>query len=60
MRRLLTIQAAADRLGISPKTCYEWVYERRLPVVRLGRCLRIPDVELEKLIEDATIPAVAV
>lgn len=59
MRRLLTIQAAADRLGISPKTCYEWAAERRLPVVRLGRCLRIPDAELEKLIEDATIPVVA-
>jgi len=59
MRRLLTIKEASARLGISTKSCYEWVYERRLPVVRLGRCLRIEDAALEKLIEEATIPAVA-
>jgi len=59
MKRLLTIPEAASRLGISPKTAWSWVYDRKLPVVRLGRCVRIPDDALEILIEESTIPVLA-
>lgn len=56
MKRLLTVPEAAERLGISEKTVWSWVYDRKLPVTRLGRCVRIPSEALEELIQEATIP----
>lgn len=55
--QLLTVRAAADRLGIAYKTCWTWVYERKLPVTRMGRCVRIPSEALESLIDEHTVPA---
>jgi excisionase family DNA binding protein len=55
---LLTVPQAAERLGIAQKTCWAWVYARRLPVTRLGRCVRIPADALNRMIEQATIPAI--
>lgn len=55
-KRQLTIPETADRLGISQKTAWAWVYERRLPVTRIGRCVRVPEDALEQMIERATIP----
>jgi excisionase family DNA binding protein len=57
-RTLLTVPQAAERLGISPKTAWAWVYDRRLPVARFGnRCVRVPSDALDKLIGDAIVPA---
>lgn len=56
-KRQLTVPETAARLGISEKTVWSWVYARRLPVTRFGRCVRIPEDSLEKMIEAATIPA---
>ncbi len=54
---LLTVPEAAQRLGIAEKTCWAWIYARRLPVTRLGRCVRIPAAALDEMIEEATVPA---
>jgi excisionase family DNA binding protein len=55
---LLTVRQAAQRLGIAERTCWTWLYARRVPVTRLGnRCVRIPSGALEKMIAEATIPA---
>jgi excisionase family DNA binding protein len=57
-RSMLTVPEAAQRLGISPKTAWAWVYSRRLPITRFGnRCVRIPADSLEQLIENNTVPA---
>jgi predicted DNA-binding transcriptional regulator AlpA len=56
--KLLSIPQAAAMLGIKSKTCWNWVYLRRLPVVRLSRgCVRVSAAALEKMIARATVPA---
>lgn len=58
---LLTIPFAAERLGIAEKTAWNWVYLRKLPVVRLSRgCVRVSAAALEKMIEAATVPALEI
>jgi excisionase family DNA binding protein len=55
--KLLSVRDAAVRLGISYKTAWNWVYERKIPVTRISRCVRIPADALERMIDEHTIPA---
>jgi excisionase family DNA binding protein len=55
--RLLTVADVALMLGIRPGTARLWIAQRRLPVVRLGRSVRIPMAAVTALIERNTIPA---
>jgi excisionase family DNA binding protein len=56
--RLLDVREAAAMLGVSPKTIYQWAYERRIPVVKLfGKALRFRLTTIEKLIADSERPA---
>lgn len=34
--RLLTAEDVAGVLGVKPKTIYKWVYEKRIPFIKLG------------------------
>ncbi len=36
-RRLLSVQEAADYIGLSPDTVYTMVSQRRIPYVKVGR-----------------------
>jgi len=55
--RLLTVREAAHLLGLALATVYQWVYERRIPTVKLGRSVRIRLSALEQLIADSERPA---
>jgi excisionase family DNA binding protein len=56
--RLLDVKETAAKLGVSPKTIYQWAYERRLPVVKLfGKALRFRLSTIEKLISESERPA---
>jgi excisionase family DNA binding protein len=56
--RLLHVREAADLLGVSPKTLYQWKYEGRVPAVKLfGAALRFRLSEIEKLIDKFESPA---
>jgi excisionase family DNA binding protein len=48
---LLTVKEAANFLAISTSTLYGWVYQRRIPFVKLGRALRFELPELQKYIQ---------
>lgn len=39
---ILTVEEAAKILKISPKTAYDWTQIDGFPVVKIGRCRRIP------------------
>ena len=56
-KRLLTVKQAAEELGLSDRTVWAWVYARKLGVVRLGRCVRIPQSAIEELIQVGSVPA---
>jgi excisionase family DNA binding protein len=50
-RPLLTIQEAARYLSVSVSTLYGWVWQRRIPFVKIGRALRFDPTDLEAYIE---------
>jgi excisionase family DNA binding protein len=58
-RHLLTAKEAAALLGLSEHTVRQWIWQRRLPVVRLGRAVRLKRQDLEQLIEQSREEAMA-
>jgi excisionase family DNA binding protein len=57
--RLLDVKEAASILSVSPKTLYDWAYERRLPVVKLfGKALRFRLSVIQELINKSERDAI--
>jgi excisionase family DNA binding protein len=54
---MLTVHQAAERLGLRDSTLRAWIAQRRIAIIRLGRAIRIPAEELERLIREGTVPA---
>jgi excisionase family DNA binding protein len=57
MSQLLTVQQAADALGLKASTIRAWLLRRKLPRVSCGRAVRIPAEAIAEFIERNTIPA---
>lgn len=55
--KLLKVPEAAELLALSQKTVWQWIGERRIGVVRLGRAVRIPITEIDRLLQEGTTPA---
>ncbi len=53
-RRTVTVPEAADELGISSWQAYELIKrdEFPVPVLKLGRCLRISRAALDRLLDE--------
>jgi excisionase family DNA binding protein len=51
IQELLRAKEAAQFLNVSENTIRMWIWQRRLPVVRLGRAVRLRREDLEELIE---------
>jgi len=49
--RLVTVREAADYLSVSVSTLYGWVWQRRIPFVKVGRALRFDLDDLRVFIE---------
>jgi excisionase family DNA binding protein len=45
-----TVMEAGDLLGLSRATAYNLVHKGVIPTIRLGRQLKVPRVQLEKLL----------
>jgi excisionase family DNA binding protein len=58
-RQLLTAKEAAAFLSLSENTIRQWIWQRRLPVVRLGRAVRLRQEDLVRLIERNREEAIA-
>ena len=56
--RLISPQQFADRLSISRWTIYSWLSEGRIEFVKLGRLVRIPERELDRIIREGSREAV--
>jgi len=57
MNRLLRVAEFADSLGIKPSCVRRWLLERKIACVKVGRLVRIPATEVERLIESGMRPA---
>jgi len=54
---MLTVYEAAKILGLRESTIRDWILRRRITFAKLGRSVRIPQSEIDRLIEASTIPA---
>ena len=52
-----TVEQAADELNVATSTIRAWIAQRRLGHVRLGRAVRIPAAEIQRLLEAGYVPA---
>lgn len=50
--KLLRIPQVADRLAVKESTVRKMVFEKRLPIVKIGRVVAIPEDYIEKMIRD--------
>lgn len=55
---LLTIEEAAERLGVTPRMIRRLTTSRRLPFVKVGRLVRFRETDIARCVEDWTVPAV--
>lgn len=54
--RFISTQAAAERLGVTPKSVRNWVADGRLPAVRVGRNIRIDPADLDAFVRPYVEP----
>ncbi len=54
MATLLTAEQVANRLGVSLCTAQRMIARRELPIVQVGRLVRVPDVGLDEWIRRHT------
>jgi excisionase family DNA binding protein len=54
---LLSVQEFADALNITVACARRWILERRVTTVKLGRLIRIPAAEVQRLIDTGIRPA---
>lgn len=57
VRRLLTVEEAAQYTGLSVHTLYTMVSQRRIPFVKAGRLTKFDLTMLDKWITDNSVPA---
>ena len=55
--KLLTLEQAAERLGLRPVTLRMWASARKIARVKIGRAVRVPESEIARIIERGLIPA---
>ena len=53
----LTVKQSAETLNLSVHTIRAWIASRRLGHVRLGRSVRVPMSEIERIVQRGTVPA---
>jgi excisionase family DNA binding protein len=54
MDRLLNISQFAELLGVTHSCVRRWVLERRVSVVKIGRLVRIPATEFDRIVAEGT------
>lgn len=52
---LITVREAARRLGLRESTIRAWLQKKRLAKVKLGRAVRIPETEIDRLVREGTV-----
>ena len=56
-KRPLSVREVAGALGLSESTIRSWLAQRRLGFVRLGRAIRIPVEEVDRVLAQGAVPA---
>jgi len=51
MEKLLGLNETAEILGVKPPTLYNWISERRITVVKVGRLVKFDPEDVREFIE---------
>jgi excisionase family DNA binding protein len=54
---LLSVPQFANALGVTPACIRRWILERKITTVKLGRLIRVPASEVERLVNSGLRPA---
>jgi excisionase family DNA binding protein len=54
-KEYITIKELSETFNIPKRTIEKWVFKKRLPVVRCGRLIRFPRIEIEKRILNGSL-----
>lgn len=55
--RLLTVDQAADRLGLKPSTIRAWILRRKIGFTKVGaKTVRVPETEVDRLAQAGFVP----
>jgi excisionase family DNA binding protein len=57
--RLLSVDEAAARLGVSKYTLRGWLFQRRLPFAKLGRRVLLDPADVQRFLEENRVEAVS-
>jgi excisionase family DNA binding protein len=57
IRKLLRLRECAERSGHQESTWRAWILLRKVPYYKVGRSIRVAEEDLERLIEQARVPA---
>ena len=55
-----TVQQAASELNVSIHTIRAWIARRKIGHVKLGRAIRVPRAEIDRLLARGSVPPVRV
>jgi excisionase family DNA binding protein len=55
--RLLTVTEVAERLRLKEGTIRDWILKRQIPYLKIGKSIRIKPEVVERMIQEAEIPA---
>jgi excisionase family DNA binding protein len=50
-KQYLNVKEAAENLTVEVSTIRSWIFQGKIPVKRIGRCVRIEDSIIEKILD---------
>ena len=54
---LLSVPQFANALGVKPSCVRRWILLRKITVIKIGRLVRVPVAEVQRLIDSGIRPA---
>jgi excisionase family DNA binding protein len=55
MKKLLNVKDVEDRLNIRQSTLRAWIFQGKIPVVRIGRLVRFKESDLDRWLKDQEV-----
>ena len=50
-KQYLNVKEAAEHLTVEVSTVRSWIFQGKIPVKRIGRCVRIEGATIEKILD---------
>ena len=56
-KKLLSLDETAQYLGVKKPTLYSWVFQRKIPYLKVGRLVKFDLHKLTQWLEQRSVPA---